>query len=85
MVIDQGLLVADRMFDPFVAWITIVLHGNSNRIVCHPYPALFVYIDIIDTVSVHAIVAVVVCYNKWLGLISLNVHFIDTSAIGGDQ
>ena len=73
------------MFDPFITRITIVLNGNSYRIVCHPYPFFVVYVDVVNAVAVHAIVAVVVCYDKRYGLVRIDIHLIDTSAIGSNQ
>ena len=73
------------MFDPFITRITIVLNGNSYRIVCHPYPFFVVYVDVVNAVAVHAIVAVVVCYDKRCGLVRIDIHLIDTSAIGSNQ
>ena len=80
LVIDKRLLVADRMLDPLVTGILIVTYCDADRVISHP-DAFVIYIEVVNTVAVHGIVAIVIRHDVGGALIGIHIHFIYTGTI----
>ena len=80
LVIDKRLLVADRMFDPFITGILIVAYCDADRVIGYP-DAFVIYIEVVNTVAVHGIIAIVIRHDVGGALIGIHIHFIYTGTI----
>ena len=85
LVVDQRLPVAYRMFYPGIFGIIVVADGNAYGVIGYPDALLLVYVEVVDGVSVHAVVAVVVGHNVGLGPVVVHVHLVDACTVGGYQ
>ena len=51
LIVDERLLVANRMFDPFITGILIVAYCDADRVIGYP-DAFIIYIEVVNTVAV---------------------------------
>ena len=80
LIVDERLLVANRMFDPFITGILIVAYCDADRVISHP-DAFIIYIEVVNTVAVHGIIAIVIRHDVGGALIGIHIHFIYTGTI----
>ena len=52
--------------------ITVVTNGNTGRIIGKPDTFFFIYIDIIDIVSVHPVITTII--GSYIGLTHIGIH-----------
>ena len=85
LVVDQRLLVSDRMFYPVIAWVAIVAHSYTYGIICQPDTVFIIHIDIINAITVHSIIFIVVSNDVWSGVIWIHVHFEYSCTVCGNE
>ena len=81
LVIDEWLFIADRVFYPLIIGISVVAYSYTNGIISHPDALFTVNVDIIDGISVHWVVPVIVSNNVWYRFIGIGIHFVDTGPV----
>ena len=64
------------MFHPMIIFIAIINHCNSCWIISKPYPLFFIYKNIIDIISIHFIITLIISNNVIFQFTGIYVNFI---------
>ena len=85
LVIDEWLFIADRVFYPLVIGISVIAYSYADGIIGHPDTLLAVDVNVIDSISVHWVVPIVVGNDIRFGCIGIGIHLVDTGSVRCDE
>ena len=85
LIIDDRLLITDRMLYPTIILITEIDYCDSCRVIGKPDSFFFININIGNIISIHLIITFVVCHNERRGITSIYINFVYSHSFRSNQ
>ena len=85
LIIDDRLLITDRMLYPTIILITEIDYCDSCRVIGKPDYFLYINIYIVNIISINLFITLVVCHNERRGITSIYINFVYSHSFRSNQ